>query len=95
MSESVQTAPQKKVRRRLLGVVDRAAADKTRRVKIDYLTKHEKYGKYIRRRTIVAVHDENNESQLGDKVEIAPCRPMSKTKAWKLVRVIEKAPENM
>lgn len=83
-----------KHQRRLVGVVDRARADKTRRVIIEFLAKHPKYGKYIRRRTVLVVHDEKNESQLGDRVEILPCRPMSKTKRWKLARIVEKAVGN-
>jgi len=70
------------------GVVTRAAADKTRQVVINRLAKHPKYGKYIRRRTVLNVHDEKNVSQVGDKVEIMSCRPMSKTKRWTLVRVV-------
>jgi small subunit ribosomal protein S17 len=63
---------------------------KTRRVEIPRLIRHAKYGKYIRQRTICYVHDENNESGLGDKVEIIESRPLSKTKRWRLVRVLEK-----
>jgi len=88
------TTPKKKHQRRLVGVVDRARADKTRRVFIEFLAKHPKYGKYIRRRTLLVVHHEKNESQLGDRVEILPCRPMSKTKRWKLARIVEKAVGN-
>lgn len=73
-----------------IGVVESDARDKTRKVVIAYLAKHEKYGKYIRRRTVLHVHDEHNESQLGDRVEVAQCRPVSKTKQWRLVRVVEK-----
>ena len=92
MSTSAATSREvKKHRRRLVGVVDRAKAEKTRRVQIAFLVKHPKYGKYIRRRTVVAAHDEGNESQVGDRVEIIPCRPMSKTKRWKVVRVVEKS----
>jgi len=82
------------VDRSRIGIVDRAVNDKTRRVVIQYQTKHPKYGKYIRRRTILAVHDEDNESNRGDRVEIIPCRPMSKTKRWRLVRIVERAPES-
>ena len=76
-----------------VGFVVTDARDKTRRVDIEYRAKHPKYGKYISRRTVLQVHDENNESKTGDKVEVAPCRPMSKTKSWKLVRIIEQAVE--
>jgi small subunit ribosomal protein S17 len=52
-----------------------------------------KYGKYIKRRTKLAVHDEHNQGRVGDVVEIAECRPYSKTKRWRLLRVLEKAVE--
>jgi small subunit ribosomal protein S17 len=70
-----------------LGVVTSDKISKTRRVEIPRLVKHPKYGKFLRRRTVCFVHDENNESQRGDTVEIIECRPMSKTKRWLLVRV--------
>ena len=66
--------------------------NKTRRVEIPRLVKHQRYGKYIRRRTICHVHDETNESRMGDTVEIMETRPLSKTKHWRLVRVVVKAP---
>ena len=55
---------------------------------LNYLTKHPKYGKILKRRTVAHVHDENNQAQEGDFVEISKCRPMSKTKTWRLMRVI-------
>ena len=51
------------------------------------------YGKYMKKRTVINVHDENNESRNGDRVEIAECRPISKTKSWVLVRVVESTGE--
>ncbi|MDH3582789.1 MAG: 30S ribosomal protein S17 [Phycisphaerae bacterium] len=66
--------------------------DQTRKVVVEFLAKVPKYGKYVRRRSVFHIHDQKNESGLGDKVEIAPCRPVSKTKSWRLVRVLEKAP---
>ena len=66
--------------------------NKTRRVEIPRLVKHPRYGKYIKRRTICHVHDENNESHMGDTVEIMETRPLSKTKHWRLVRIVTKAP---
>ncbi|QOI99039.1 MAG: 30S ribosomal protein S17 [Phycisphaeraceae bacterium] len=71
------------------GVVDSAKRHKTRTVVISFQSKHPKYGKYIGQRTILQVHDEHNVSKTGDVVEIAPCRPMSKTKSWSLVRVVD------
>ena len=75
-----------------VGVVTSDKMNKTRRVEIPRLDKHPRYGKYIRRRTICHVHDEQNESRTGDTVEIMETRPMSKTKHWRLIRVVAKAP---
>ena len=77
------------IARTRIGTVESDKRDKTRKVVIDFLAKHPKYGKYIKRRTVMHVHDENNESRTGDKVEVAECTPISKTKTWKLVRVVE------
>jgi small subunit ribosomal protein S17 len=82
-----------KVQATRIGVVDTDRRDKTRRVVVNYQDKHPKYGKYIRKRTVLHVHDENNESKAGDLVEVAPCRPISKTKSWKLVRIVERRAE--
>jgi small subunit ribosomal protein S17 len=78
------------IRRVAVGVVTSDKMNKTRRVEIPRLVKHRRYGKYIRRRTICHVHDEQNESHLGDSVEIMESRPLSKTKHWRLVRVVSK-----
>jgi small subunit ribosomal protein S17 len=64
---------------------------KSRRVEIPRLVKHARYGKYLRRRTVCHVHDEDEVSHLGDTVEIVECRPMSRTKRWQLVRVVAKS----
>ena len=79
-------------RRVEVGVVTRDKMNKTRRVEIPRLVKHPRYGKYIKRRTICYVHDEQNESRMGDTVEIMESRPMSKLKCWRLVRIVKKAP---
>jgi small subunit ribosomal protein S17 len=79
-------------RRVEVGVVTSDKMQKTRRVEIPRIVKHKRYGKYIRRRTICHVHDESNESRAGDTVEIMETRPLSKTKSWRLVRVVAKAP---
>ena len=76
---------------RKIGVVESDARDKTRKVAIRFSAKHPKYGKYIRRRTVLHVHDEGNVSHVGDTVEIAECRPVSKTKSWILLRVLQQA----
>ncbi len=74
---------------RRIGVVQGDTRDKTRKVSISYIEKHPKYGKYIRKRTVLHVHDQNNVSKNGDRVEIAETRPISKTKSWVLTRVLE------
>src|SRR5437868_12307574 len=79
-------------RRVEVGVVTSDKMQKTRRVEIPRLVKHPRYGKYIKRRTICHVHDEQNESRAGDTVEIMETRPLSKTKHWRLVRVVTKGP---
>src|SRR5438552_9436033 len=85
-------APKRQQRRTLTGVVTRDKMNKTRRVEIPRLVKHPRYGKYIKRRTVCYVHDENNETHAGDTVEIMETRPLSKLKSWRLVRVVTKAP---
>jgi small subunit ribosomal protein S17 len=67
------------------------SGDKSVKVAIDYTIRHPKYGKYVRRRTTLAVHDDRNQSGVGDIIEIAQCRPHSKTKRWRLVKVVTKA----
>jgi small subunit ribosomal protein S17 len=76
---------------RKVGVVESDARDRTRKVAIRYSVKHPKYGKYIRRRTVLHAHDEENVSKRGDLVEIAECRPISKTKSWIVTRVVREA----
>ncbi len=73
-----------------IGVVTSDKAAKTRRVEIPRLVKYPTYGKYVRRKSVCLVHDENSESAKGDTVEIRECRPMSTKKRWELVRVVEK-----
>jgi len=67
------------------------SGDKSVKVAIDYTIRHPKYGKYIRRRTTLAVHDDRNQGGVGDVIEIAQCRPRSRTKRWRLVKVVTKA----
>jgi small subunit ribosomal protein S17 len=86
-------AEQRGTRRVAIGIVTSDKMNKTRRVEIPRLVKHSRYGKYIRRRTVCHVHDEKNESRRGDAVEIMESRPLSKTKHWRLVRVVTKAAE--
>jgi small subunit ribosomal protein S17 len=77
-------------KKQIIGVVTGDKMQKTRRVEIERLERHPKYGKFIRRRTVCHVHDENNESQQGDTVEIIEASPRSKLKRWDLVRVVSR-----
>lgn len=86
-----QTKQRKSLTATRLGVVTSAKRDKTRTVMVSYLVRHSKYGKILKRQTKYQVHDESNQSKLGDRVEIANCRPISKTKSWRLVKVVESA----
>lgn len=80
-----------KNKRTLQGRVISDKMDKSFTIAIERKVKHPLYGKFIRRTTKLHVHDENNEVSIGDVVEIRECRPVSKTKSWELVRVVEKA----
>jgi small subunit ribosomal protein S17 len=77
-------------RRTAVGRVTSTAAAKTLKVQVDRIVKHPQYGKYLRRRTVLHVHDEKQVAQLGDTVEVMECRPISKTKSWRLVRVVRR-----
>ena len=79
--------------RTIEGVVASDKGNKTIKVVVNYQTKHPKYGKYLKRRTVLHAHDEQNEAREGDTVEIAECRPLSKTKHHRLLRIVTKAPE--
>ena len=76
-----------------VGVVTNDKMDKTRRVEIHRKVPHPVYGKYIRKRTVCFVHDEENESNAGDTVEIIEAAPRSKQKRWDLVRIITRTTE--
>jgi small subunit ribosomal protein S17 len=78
-------------KRTSIGVVTRDKTTQTRRVEIPRLVRHAKYGKILRRKTICYVHDENNESHMGDTVEIVESRPRSKLKRYELVRIVTKS----
>ena len=77
--------------RTLTGRVVSDKMQKTIAVEIERLIRHPTYGKYVRRTTKLLAHDENGESHVGDLVTIAPCRPFSRRKSWRLVEVLEKA----
>lgn len=88
---SEQTAAKRNQRKTTIGTVVGAKMEKTRRVEVSWLAKYGKYGKYVRRRLVHFVHDEDNQSQEGDRVEIMETRPLSKSKRWRLVRIVAKA----
>jgi small subunit ribosomal protein S17 len=95
MADTAETnSPARSSLRTRQGVVTQDAADKTIRVQINYQTRHPKYGKYLTRRTVLQAHDETNDAKIGDTVEIAECRPLSKTKQHRLIRVLERGPDN-
>jgi small subunit ribosomal protein S17 len=79
------------VKRTQVGLVVSDKADRTVTVLLERQVKHALYGKYIKRSTKVRAHDENNDCGAGDKVRIAECRPLSKTKSWRVVEVLERA----
>jgi len=74
-----------------VGQVVSNKADKTVTVKLERQIKHELYGKYIKRSSKVHAHDEENSCSEGDLVKIEQCRPMSKTKAWRVVEIVKRA----
>lgn len=85
MNEEVNT------NRTLTGRVISDAMDKTITVLVERRVKHPLYGKFIRRSTKIHAHDEANECGKGDWVTVEQCRPLSKTKSWRMIQVVEKA----
>jgi small subunit ribosomal protein S17 len=77
--------------RTMTGKVVSAAMDKTAAVAVERLIMHPMYGKYIRRTTKLLAHDEQNDCRVGDTVEIAECRPISRRKSWRVVNVVQRA----
>ena len=71
-------------------IVISKSGSKSIKVAIDYKIKHPKYGKYVKRRTVLSVHDEHDRASVGDVVKVCQCRPYSKTKSWRLVSILEK-----
>jgi len=79
------------MKRQVVGTVVSDKMDKTVVVRIERLVKHKFYHKYVRRRTKFAAHDEENSCKTGDKVMITESRPLSKTKKWRISKIVEKA----
>jgi len=89
MMEAIETKERNK-RKIKTGVVIQDKMDKTRVVEVDRVFRHKRYDKVLRRSTKFYVHDEKNESHVGDKVSIMEARPLSRLKRWNLVQIIEK-----
>jgi small subunit ribosomal protein S17 len=91
MSAAETSAPEAKGERTLTGRVVSSKMQKTIAVEIERLVRHPTYGKFIRRTTKLLAHDEKGESKEGDTVIIAPCRPLSRRKSWRLVTIVKRA----
>jgi small subunit ribosomal protein S17 len=94
-TQNTQTTQRKALKGIKAGIVVSDKCDKSRKVEVAYLAKLPKYGKYLKRRTYFHVHDPQNDSHQGDLVEIVACRPISKNKSWRLVRVVETAAQRL
>lgn len=79
------------MRKQMIGIVASDKMSKTRRVEVERVFRHPKYGKTVRRKTVCHMHDEENQTHKGDLVEIVECRPLSRLKRWNLVRVVQAA----
>jgi len=84
-------AEERKIRKTKTGVVSSDKMDKTITVAVERKVKHPIYGKFVKKTTKFHAHDDNNEAKPGDVVKIMETRPLSKTKRWRLIEVIEKA----
>jgi small subunit ribosomal protein S17 len=84
------TTVERNLRKTKLGVVSSNKMDKTITVNVERKVKHPLYGKFVKKTTKFHAHDEKNECSIGDTVKIMESRPMSKTKRWRLVEVVEK-----
>ena len=78
-------------RKSFVGLVESNKMDKTIVVKVERLVKHEKYGKYIKRTSKLTAHDAENTCNIGDKVSVVSTRPLSKSKRWRLLEVLQRA----
>ena len=88
---SSATPDSRNTRKTLLGFVTSRSGDKSVKVTIPYKTPHPLYHKVINRKTVVHVHDEKNETKVGDKVEIMETRPLSRLKRWRVVNLVERS----
>ena len=90
---AADTKPARALLRKIQGVVASDKGDKTIKVVVNYQTRHAKYGKYLKYRSVLHAHDETNDAKEGDIVEIAECRPLSRTKHHRLLRIVQRGNE--
>jgi len=90
---SQDTTLQRGRRRTLQGVVVSTGMEKTISIRVERVTRHPKYKKYVRQHKKYMAHDEENSAAVGDTVRIVECRPLSKVKRWRLAEIVEKAIE--
>jgi small subunit ribosomal protein S17 len=88
---STANSGQRSARKTVVGVVSSRSGDKSIKVVVPFKVPHPRYHKVVNRQTVLHVHDEKNETGLGDQVEIMETRPMSRLKRWRVVAVIQKA----
>src|SRR6476469_9550592 len=88
---STATEGQRTTRKTQIGFVSSRSGDKSVKVTLDYKTPHPLYQKVVKRQTVLHVHDEKNETKVGDKVEVMETRPISRLKRWRIVSVLQKA----
>lgn len=88
---SSPTPGQRNTRKTQIGFVTSRSGDKSVKVTIAYKTPHPLYHKVVNRQTVLHVHDEKNETKVGDKVEVMETRPLSRLKRWRIVSVLQKA----
>lgn len=90
---SQDTALERGSRRTLQGVVIGTGMEKTISVRVERVTRHPKYKKYVRQHKKYLAHDEDSTAGVGDTVRIVECRPLSKMKRWRLAEIVDKATE--
>src|SRR5687768_10000884 len=88
---STVTPGQRSARKTVVGVVSSRSGDKSVKVTVPYKTPHPLYQKVVNRQTVLHVHDEKNETKVGDKVEIMETRPLSRLKRWRVINIVHKA----
>lgn len=79
------------LRKERVGIVTSNLMEKSIVITVERKVKHEKYGKFIKKSTKFVAHDEKNDCNIGDTVKVRECRPLSKTKNWRLIEIIERA----